>query len=161
VVRGDQPPPARRPDLVVLTDVLVPDPRLVRTLYLERSPHLLVRVREGTGLVGPLVIPDRTSCLRCGDLQERDRDGAWPAVATQLAGRCQPADLPTAQATAAFASGQVLRVLDGLRVGGTPPPVAGHILEVDVFEGSTQRIPWPAHPECGCGAARSRPPLAQ
>jgi hypothetical protein len=26
-------------------------------------PHLAVRVRDGTGLVGPLVIPGMTSCL--------------------------------------------------------------------------------------------------
>jgi hypothetical protein len=26
-------------------------------------PHLAVRVRDGTGLVGPLVIPGVTSCL--------------------------------------------------------------------------------------------------
>jgi hypothetical protein len=26
-------------------------------------PHLVVRVRDGTGLVGPLVIPGVTSCL--------------------------------------------------------------------------------------------------
>lgn len=27
------------------------------------APHLPVRVRDGTGLVGPLVIPGETSCL--------------------------------------------------------------------------------------------------
>ena len=27
--------------------------------------HLPVRVRDGTGLVGPLVIPGQTSCLGC------------------------------------------------------------------------------------------------
>jgi hypothetical protein len=50
-------------DLVVLSDYLVADPRMVRDLHSRGVPHLLVRVRDGTGLVGPLVIPGVTSCL--------------------------------------------------------------------------------------------------
>jgi hypothetical protein len=44
-------------DLVVLSDYLVADPRMVRDLHSRGVPHLPVRVRDGTGLVGPLVIP--------------------------------------------------------------------------------------------------------
>jgi hypothetical protein len=36
---------------------------LVRDLHSHGVPHLAVRVRDGTGLVGPLVIPGVTSCL--------------------------------------------------------------------------------------------------
>ena len=50
-------------DLVVLADYLVADPRMVRDLHSQGVPHLPVRVRDGTGLVGPLVIPGKTSCL--------------------------------------------------------------------------------------------------
>jgi hypothetical protein len=50
-------------DLVVLTDLLVADPRMMRDLHSQSVPHLPVRVRDGTGLVGPLVIPGVTSCL--------------------------------------------------------------------------------------------------
>ena len=50
-------------DLVVLSDYLVADPRMVRDLHSRGVPHLPVRVRDGTGLVGPLVIPGVTSCL--------------------------------------------------------------------------------------------------
>ena len=50
-------------DLVVLSDFLVADPRLVRDLHAKRVPHLPVRLRDGAGLVGPLVIPGVTSCL--------------------------------------------------------------------------------------------------
>jgi hypothetical protein len=50
-------------DLVVLWDYLVADPRMVRDLHSRGVPHLPVRVRDGTGLVGPLVIPCVTSCL--------------------------------------------------------------------------------------------------
>jgi hypothetical protein len=50
-------------DLVVLADYLVADPRMLRDLHSHGVPHLPVRVRDGTGLVGPLVIPGETSCL--------------------------------------------------------------------------------------------------
>ena len=50
-------------DLVVLADDLLADPRMVRDLHSRGVPHLAVRVRDGTGLVGPLVIPGVTSCL--------------------------------------------------------------------------------------------------
>ncbi|PEG33301.1 cyclodehydratase, partial [Mycolicibacterium agri] len=52
-------------DLVVLSDSLAADPRMVRELHSARLPHLPVRVRDGTGLVGPLVVPGVTSCLDC------------------------------------------------------------------------------------------------
>ena len=55
-------------DLAVLTDYLVADPRVVRELHDADVAHLPVRVRDGIGLVGPLVIPGMTSCLRCADL---------------------------------------------------------------------------------------------
>ncbi len=42
---------------------LVADPRMVRDLHCQGVAHLLVRVRDGIGLVGPLVIPGGTSCL--------------------------------------------------------------------------------------------------
>ncbi len=50
-------------DLVVLSDYLFADPRMVRDLHSRGVPHLPVRVRDGIGLVGPLVIPGVTSCL--------------------------------------------------------------------------------------------------
>ena len=50
-------------DLVVLSDNLVADPRMLRDLHSQGVAHLAVRVRDGIGLVGPLVIPGVTSCL--------------------------------------------------------------------------------------------------
>jgi hypothetical protein len=50
-----------RPESDFVTDdgvgLLVADPRMVRDLHSQGVPHLAVRVRDGTGLVGPLVIP--------------------------------------------------------------------------------------------------------
>ena len=103
------------------------------------SPHLLVRVRDGTGLVGPMVIPGQTSCLACADLHRSDRDAAWPALAAQLRDTVGVADHSTVLATAALALGQVQTVVQALdaslsgRRGLTqrrPPTLSGHPRDV-------------------------------
>jgi hypothetical protein len=53
--------------------------------------HLAVEVRDTVGVVGPLVLPGRTACLRCLDLTRADRDPDWPVLAAQLT---QPARTP-------------------------------------------------------------------
>lgn len=148
-------PARRQPDLVVLTDVIVPDPALSGALCAAGIPHLLVRASEGIGVVGPLVIPGRTCCLRCVDLHRTDADPCWPALATQLAARAQPSDLATATATAAFAVGQVLRALHQSGFSAHEPPTWGAAVEIDVFEGQSSRTTWPPHPRCVCGGVRA------
>ncbi len=116
-----QAAPPETTDLVVLSDFLVADPRVVRELHAARVPHLPVRVRDGAGLVGPLVIPGVTSCLECADLHRSDRDAAWPAVAAQLRDTVGSADRATVLATAALALNQVDRVIRAVRGGGCGP----------------------------------------
>lgn len=143
-------------DLVVLSDFLVADPRVVRELHDARIPHLPVRVRDGTGLVGPLVIPGVTSCLQCADLHRSDRDAAWPAVAAQLRDAVGSADRATVLATAALALNQVDRVIRAVhesadpRQAGEPPPTLDTTLEFDVNTGSTLTRRWSRHPRCEC-----------
>lgn len=145
-----------RPDLVVLTDALVADPRVVRDLHTAAVPHLPVRVRDGTGLVGPLVIPGVTSCLACADRHRRDRDAAWPAVAAQLRHTIGSADRATLMGTAALALNQVDRVVGALRAGTDPlgapePPMTlDTTLEFDVGSGSVLARRWSRHPGCPC-----------
>ena len=100
---------------MVLSDSLVADPRMLRELHAARIPHLPVRVRDGAGLVGPLVLPGVTSCLRCADLHRSDRDAGWPAVAAQLRDTVGSADRATVLATAALALNQVDRVIAAVR----------------------------------------------
>ncbi len=107
--------PAAPADLAVLTDFLVSDPRVVRDLHATGVPHLPVRVRDGVGLVGPLVIPGMTSCLGCADLHRSDRDAAWPALAAQLRDTVGNADRATVLATAALALNQIDRVIRAVR----------------------------------------------
>ena len=45
----------------------------------ERLPHLHVGIRHTKALVGPLVVPGLTSCMRCDYLHRRDHDATWPA----------------------------------------------------------------------------------
>jgi bacteriocin biosynthesis cyclodehydratase domain-containing protein len=143
-------------DLVVLSDFLVTDPRVVRDLHDAGVPHLPVRVRDGTGLVGPLVIPGMTSCLRCADLHRSDRDAAWPALAAQLRDAVGSADRATMLATAALALSQVDRVIKAIRDAGDPrragdpPATLDTTLEVDVRTGSTASRRWSRHPRCEC-----------
>lgn len=142
-------------DLVVLSDYLVAEPRLVRELHAARVPHLTVRVRDGTGVIGPLVLPGRTSCLGCADLHRRDRDAAWPALAAQLRDTVAHTDRATVLATVALALSQVERVIAAVRGSAAarqlaPPPTLNATLEVDPSAGSIMTRHWTRHPLCDC-----------
>lgn len=144
-VRTAPVPAGTVPDLAIVTDTAVPDPTLVSTLTAAGTAHLTVRVREGTGWVGPLVVPGRTSCLRCLDLHRTERDPCWPRVAAQLAASPQAAELNATQAAAAFAAGPALRYLDG-----DGDALWNSMIELDPVHGVLGRRSWQPHPACGC-----------
>ncbi|MBA0127072.1 hypothetical protein H0B56_16090 [Haloechinothrix sp. YIM 98757] len=144
-------PSDRYPDLAVLTDAVVPSPELVHRLMSERIPHLPVRVRDGTGIVGPLVVPGRTSCLHCADLHRAERDSGWPWVAGRLAGRPRPAGPVSSHAVAALAVGQAVR---SLWSDNEPCPTWNTTLELDVFDGRLRQRSWQPHARCGCRTRR-------
>ncbi len=158
IAHSSQPHAAVSPtdvDLVVLSDYLVADPRMVRDLHSRGVAHLPVRVRDGTGLVGPLVIPGVTSCLGCADLHRSDRDAAWPAIAAQLRDTVGVADRATLLATAALALSQVNRVIAAVRGQAgvpdpAPPPALNATLEFDLNAGSIVARQWTKHPLCSC-----------
>jgi hypothetical protein len=143
-------------DLVVLSDYLVTEPRVLQQLHAAAMPHLPVHIRDGAGMIGPLVIPGRTSCLGCADLHRSDRDPAWPAVAAQLRGTVGCADRATLLATAALALDQVDRVIRAVRESGDarrpadPPPTLDTTLEFDVRRHSIAARHWSRHPRCSC-----------
>jgi hypothetical protein len=135
-------------DLVVLADDLVVEPRLTQALVVARVPHLQVRLRDGKGIVGPLVLPGSTSCLRCADLTRCDFDAEWPHLAAQLLGRVGYADTATVQATAAVALGQLEIVLAGSP--GAAPPVLDATVEVDLTTHTLGLRRWERHELCDC-----------
>lgn len=140
------------PDVVVLTDAAVWDPNLTLRLAVERVPHLAVHGREASVVVGPLVLPSRTSCLRCTDLHRTDRDPCWPQVAAQLATRPPEVELACAQIAAGMAVEQVLAMLTGRGELPDAPPSIETTFELDPLHGALTRRRWPPHPRCGCGA---------
>jgi len=154
-------PPARPPtvgpplpDLAVL--IGQPDPELSTALMSDRTPHLVASASEAIGVVGPLVVPGRTACLRCLDLHRTDRDPAWPLILAQLAGR-QPVplacDAPLAVAVAAQAASQALAFVDS---AAAPDAVANGTLELVLPGWQWRRRTWPPHERCSCGTSDPR-----
>jgi hypothetical protein len=136
---------------VDLTVVVADGPEVDRVitdqLVRRDQPHLLVRSLGDAAWVGPLVLPGRTSCVRCADLTRRDADPEWPTVLTQLSRLRLPIpDLLTGWA-ASVAAAQALAYL-----GGRLPEAAGATLEL-TGDLRTELRAWPAHRECGCGWA--------
>lgn len=138
-------------------DAYAPDPEESRRLVAAGVPHLYTGVVEGTGVVGPLVVPGRTACGECLGLGLADRDPAWPRMLAQLRSGRQPAvpacDIALATTVAGLAAAHALAHLDGRR-----PPSAGARLELSLARLSTRVRPLPGDARCGCGAAvRQRP----
>jgi hypothetical protein len=141
---------ARFADLVILTDPAPVEPTVRDSLHLDGLPHLSAAVHGSGAVVGPLVIPGRTSCLRCADLHRSERDPCWPVLAAQLAARARQrtiSETALCVAAAGLAAGQALGFLDGQR-----PETLGGTVEWQLPHWRLRRRSWPPHHECGCGA---------
>ena len=144
-------PPDQPADLVVLCRPWAAVDPLTTALHRAGTPHLVATVREDTGVVGPLVLPGVTSCLRCAEAWRRDDDPDWPRLATQLAA-ADPApsgSTLTSLFTALTAAVQVLALLDGEE----DPATVEAALELGPPGFLPRLRPWPPHPGCGCGVA--------
>ena len=140
---------AAHPDLVVLAPAGPEQLDAARERLPAGVPHLLAEVRDTVGVVGPLVLPGRSTCLRCTELTRTDLDPDWPALAAQLAlpsrhrGAC---DGVLAVMVAAQAALQVLLLVDG----AADPASVGGTLELELPDWRWRRRTWPVHPDCGC-----------
>lgn len=136
----------RRADLVVQLGSDRPAGLLAAGYARRRQPHLLVGLRDGVPVVGPLVRPPAGPCLNCLDLHRVDRDPAWPGLAAQLATEdpTRACGLATLLAAVAFATAEALGHLDG----GTPETI-GAAVEIS-GAGRFRRRVWPPHPGCDC-----------
>jgi bacteriocin biosynthesis cyclodehydratase domain-containing protein len=146
---GTETGPIRRgsASIVVQAGIDRPAPLLAEGFAQRRQAHLVLDIRDGTAVVGPLVRPGGDPCLNCLDLHRRDRDPDWPGLAAQLAGDARPADAcatPTLIAAAAYAAAEILAFLDG----GTPDTV-GAATEISA-PARVRRRTWPPHPGCTC-----------
>jgi hypothetical protein len=120
----------------------------------DRVPHLAVIAGEAIGVVGPLVVPNRTACLLCLDYVRASNDSAWPLILAQLSRRRPdpPAcDAVLATAVAAQAAAQALIAIEqnpltSAAVNGT--------LELVLPDWKWRRRTWPPHPSCLCSVTR-------
>ncbi len=159
--RGPTTPPEEGDpgfSLVVLAprdDVAVhaPDPATAEPLLASGTPHLYAGVVEGTGVVGPLVLPGETGCAGCLHADRTDRDAAWPRLVAQWRSggqhQVRPCDLTLATAVAGLAAAHALSFLDG-----RTPASVGERWEVSLPGLRWRTRPVRPHPACPCGAAR-------
>jgi bacteriocin biosynthesis cyclodehydratase domain-containing protein len=143
-------PAGNSPDLVVLARAWAASDPLVAGIHHAGIPHVVATVRGQTGVVGPLVVPGRTSCLRCAELHRRDDDPRWPLLAAQLSATQPPPSGATVTCllTAATAAVQVLAYLDGTAA----PAVLDATVELHPPDLQPRLRRWPRHPACECGA---------
>lgn len=144
---------AQRPTLVVLTDAGADE--TASALVRDGTPHLLARVEERVGLVGPLVLPGSSPCLHCLDLVRSALDPDWPAMAAQLSQHPRGVAACDGVLAVAVASQAALQVLELLE-GGAPASIGG-TLELELPGWRWRRRTWPMHPGCPCAWALETP----
>lgn len=140
------------PDLAVL--VGYQQPELAGWLMRAGVAHLAASAEEAIGIVGPMVRPGRTSCLRCLHLTRSDLDPAWPLILAQLVG--QPAGLPACDAAlaAAVAAQAAVQALAYLDRDSAHAPAENGTLELELPGWQWRRRTWPPHPACPCTRPR-------
>ncbi|WP_285551192.1 hypothetical protein [Actinoplanes regularis] len=111
----------------------------------RRQPHLAVRIRDGTAIVGPFVPATGGPCLNCLELHRRERDPDWPGTpAPPGPDAAEPCAVATILTATGFAAAEVLTFLDG----GTPETL-GVAVEISA-PGRLRRRTWQPHPDCDC-----------
>ncbi|GAB3157321.1 ThiF family adenylyltransferase [Micromonospora sonneratiae] len=148
VAPGTETGPVRRgrASLVVQVGTDRPAGLLAAGYAQRRQAHLLLGIRDGVPVIGPLVQAGGSPCLNCLDLHRRDRDPDWPELAAQLAvaGTTEPCAASTLIAAVGYTVGEILTFLDG----GLPETVGGAV-EIST-PGRVRRRAWPPHPACRC-----------
>ena len=134
--------------------VLVGRPSLDETTELlrRRQPHLVACASEAIGVVGPLVRPGVTACLRCIDLAKAQRDPAWPLILAQLAERSADppgCDVVLATSVAAQAAAQAVAFADRSQLAEA---TVNATLELVLPSWQWRRRSWLPHPACICGS---------
>ena len=145
--------PVRRGKANLVVQVGMDRPaELLAAGYAERrQAHLMLGLRDGTAVIGPLVVPAAGApCVNCLDLHRQDRDPGWPTIAAQLSASVatEPCGVPTLLSAVGYATGEILTFLDG----GTPETVGGSV-EISA-PGLLRRRAWPPHPRCSCRRRR-------
>ena len=114
-------------------------------------PHLPIGVYGDRAIVGPMVVPNETSCLQCAYLHTRDADPQWPSLSLQLhrsisSLECQPIDRLHALLAAAQAA-LLIRCWADAPGGRT---WRNRAIEIRLPEGTRTEHERPWHPLCSC-----------
>lgn len=130
---------------VVAPGCLEPDPALIEALMRADDPHVVVRPRPAGVVLGPFVVPGRTSCLVCADLTRAARDATWieQRAALTAARAPHPAvlrDWAVATLTAQLAAW----------AGGRSPDLVDRTVELGTRDWQQHWRAWRPHPSCGC-----------
>ncbi|WBB63246.1 ThiF family adenylyltransferase [Streptomyces sp. WMMC500] len=130
-----------------------PDPEIALRYRAAGVPHVYAGVLEGTGVVGPLVLPGGSACAGCLAAARAEREPEWPRMLAQWrAGGDREGvaacDVALATMVAGLTAAHALTFLDGrlpvctgARLEFALPGLAWELTELD------------PHPRCGCGAA--------
>ncbi|MEU9144481.1 ThiF family adenylyltransferase [Streptomyces sp. NPDC048349] len=158
---GEEEGPERGLALVVVAPrdglhAWAPDPDTAADWVATGVPHMYAGVLEGTGLVGPLVLPGATACAGCMERERVDRDPAWPRMLVQWRSAHRrrtgaACDLGLSTAVAGLAAAHALSFLDG----ELPASTAAR-WEAALPGLHWQHTPVRPHPDCPCGASAGR-----
>jgi len=137
-----------RPDLVVLVGTRTADRGAQLTR--DRTAHLAVMASEAIGIVGPLVEPGKTACLRCLDYVRAGNDPAWPLILAQIRTRRAEPAACDAVLTAAVAAQAAAQALTAIETAPAASAAANGTLELVLPDWRWRRRTWPPHPDCPC-----------
>ena len=145
--------PEETPDASILCS---PGHARVVPMTLSSLPHLHVGTHGSQSVVGPMVIPGQTSCLRCAQLHRRDADPTWPLVAVQWQQHTEGSGAPAQDHLLVTHSATYALIL--LRAWIDQPEATDRwgnmAFETDLGSHSPSLAPQvvgrPAHPSCGC-----------
>lgn len=147
-LRVGRPAPDRAMLLLAPAEV---DRERLDALLRDGTPHLLVRVVDGGPVLGPMVVPGETACVRCIDAHRGDDDPAHRAVLERyLAAPAPPGGDPPPPVTVAtlltcWAAHELRTHLDGTR-----PTTWSTTLVWDPGFVDLTATTWCRHPSCGC-----------
>jgi bacteriocin biosynthesis cyclodehydratase domain-containing protein len=138
----------RAPDAAVLVAHYAVPPGARGSWLRQDVPHLSVVYSDTAAMVGPLIRPGRGPCLTCVELHHRDRDPAWPALASQLIDRTSTAEVGVLTAEAAStAVRMLLAVLHRSDDAVEPDAIA---VRIDGATGARTEHVVTRHPQCSC-----------
>jgi bacteriocin biosynthesis cyclodehydratase domain-containing protein len=140
----------RRPDLAVI--VGRQSPERLASLVANGLPHLAVLAGEAIGVVGPLVIPGKTSCLRCLDYVRASNDPSWPLILAQLTTRRPDPPACDAVLTAAVAAQAAAQALTAIDKAPAATATINGTLELVLPDWRWHRRTWQPHPACPCAS---------